>query len=73
MKTERDLRVAKAILKQNPGSTTAAYGALAAASRSLQQSLVTGRAVFLQAAGAEGLAEAFTGSDNCQALKEDNS
>ena len=72
LKTERDLRVAKAILKRNPGSTTAAYGALAAASRSLQQSLITGRAVFLRAAGAEGLADAFTGSDNCQALRAES-
>jgi len=73
LKTEHDLRVAKAILKQNPGSTTVAFGALVAASRSLQQSLVTGRAVFLQAAGAEGLGEAFSGSDNCQALREEQS
>lgn len=73
LKTERDLRVAKAILKRNPGSTTAAYAALAAATRSLQQSLVTGRAVFLQAAGAQGLAEAFSGSNNCQELREEES
>lgn len=72
LKTERDLRVAKAILNQNPGSTTAAYAALAAASRSLEQSLVTGRAVFLRAAGTEGLAEAFSGSDNCQALRAES-
>ena len=73
LKTERDLRVAKAILKENPGSTTAAFAALVAASRSLQQSLVAGRAVFLQSAGAEGLGEAFSGSDNCQSLREDES
>ena len=73
LNTERDLRVAKGILKQNPGSTAAAYAALTAASRSLQQSLLTGRVVFLQAAGAGGLADAFTGSDNCQALREDES
>lgn len=72
LKTERDLRVAKAILDRNPGSTTAAFAALTAATRSLQQSLVTGRAVFLQAAGAQGLAEAFSGSDNCQALREES-
>jgi hypothetical protein len=73
LKTENGLRVAKAILKQDPTSTTAAYAALAAASRSLQQSLLTGKAVFLRAAGAEGLGEAFSGSDNCQALKEESS
>lgn len=73
LKTERDLRVAKAILKRNPGSTIAAYAALAAASRSLQQSLVAGQAVFLRAAGAEGLAEAFSSSDNCQELREEES
>jgi hypothetical protein len=73
LKTEHDLRVAKAILNRNPGSTTAAYEALTAATRALQQSLVTGRAVLVRAAGAEGLADAFSGSDNCQALREEQS
>ena len=73
LKTETDLRVAKAILKRNPGSTTAAYAALSAASHALQQSLVTGRATFLRASGAEGLAEAFSNSDNCQTLREEPS
>ena len=71
LKTEHDLRVAKAILDRNPGSTTAAFAALTAATRAVQQSLLTGRAVFLQAAGATGLADAFSGSDNCKALREE--
>jgi hypothetical protein len=73
LKTERDLRVAKAILNRNPSSTTAAYEALTAATGAVQQSLVTGRAVLVRASGAEGLADAFSGSDNCQALREEQS
>ena len=65
--------MAKAILKRNPGSTTAAYAALTAATRALQRSLVTGRAVILSAAGAQGLAGAFTDSDNCRELREEES
>lgn len=72
LKTELDLRAAKAILDVNPGSTSASYAALTAATRAVQQSLDTVRLVLVRAAGAPaGLADAFSSSDNCQALREE--
>jgi hypothetical protein len=72
LKTELDLRVAKAQLRKGTDSTSQAYAALDAASNALQTAAVNGRAAFQKAASADpALADALNGSDNCKRLKEE--
>jgi hypothetical protein len=72
LQTELRLVAAKRALRTDTDSTSQGYQALATASQVLQQAAVNGRAAFQKAGGVDpAIADALSGSDNCQELQEE--
>ena len=72
LRTELQLRVAKHLLRENPGTTSSAYAALGASAEVLRQSAITGRATFNKVAASNpAIGDALHSSDNCQELTEE--
>jgi hypothetical protein len=70
LKTETNLRIAKAQLQAKPTSPAEAFAALGPPVRALSLSALQGRAAFNQAAALDpALSDALAGSRNCDRLK----
>jgi hypothetical protein len=70
--TERNLRVAKGLLKEKPRSPAEAFGNLVPPATALARSAVDGRAAFRKVAGLDpALADALDGSRNCRELRDE--
>lgn len=71
-RTENNLRVAKAELKQRPDSPAAAFSALVSPVTALARSALDGRAAFRKVAALDPeLADAIDGSGNCRRLMKE--
>jgi len=71
-KTEANLRIAKALMKEKPRSPAEAFGNLVPPVTALAQSALQGRAAYKRVAGLDpALADALNGSRNCRDLQKE--
>ena len=71
-KTEENLRIAKALLKEKPSSPAEAFGNLVPPAAALARSAVEGRAAYRRVAALDpALADALDGSRNCRDLMKE--
>jgi hypothetical protein len=71
-RTEENLRIAKALLKEKPNSPAEAFGNLVPPAAALARSAVEGRAAYKRVAALDSaLADALDGSRNCRDLMKE--